>query len=341
MPTRPHLANVCSRYFAALAHEHNLNLHITPAMASEESAFPNRCEGTVAWNGSHLVDNSSRHTHVNVIYNLEYLLAAMRAPAFSATYHTADNSMCSPRDLPLVEHSRSPAIRSTLLLPIANEQRSVITSFADSPNVPERRWRTGLSWLLARIFQSNPPPRRCAWFGKQTGYAKVQHKYNLNRTRCNASQTDRQCVVALLDRPYVRFGTDGSAKDYDCMLSIDGNTYASNFKTSLQGGQLVVRVGGYNSTTRRRLSSYEWFEPFLRAGEHYVQTTIDALPETLRRVEAMGVAEMQRIARNGQRAFFALVNSTTIRCYVEQEIRRAAVGAGRLKLKPRSDVVVR
>ena len=102
------------------------------------------------------------------------------------------------------------------------------------------------------------------------------------------------------------------------MLSIDGNTWASNFRTSLHKGQLVVRVGGFFNKTR--WSSYEWFEPFLRPNYHFIQTSIDNLQDTLKRVKTMPISHLQAIASNGQNAFEALSNKTSISCYVRNTI---------------------
>ena len=323
----------CDAFYTLMASEFNLNLNVRPALTHTMNYTRNKCEAGIDWNGDGLsvhrmpvaeVQKSSgmfgvfrrqfdrwlgirnsesvrppKFIHESVVQNLKTLLELTKAPPFRGHLYTADNSMCHPLVDRLVEHSQSPFIRDTILLPIHNNQMKYI-----------QNWTAP----FARRIHN----RTCAWHGSRTGYATLQSKYNFNRTSCPNHLSDRQCVVRL-GLSNVSFGVHSAYKNYDCMLAIDGNTFASSFKTSLHLGQLVVRVGGF--ANGQRVSSYEWFEPFLKANYHYIQTDIDHLPTTLEKVRNMPTDKMQAIACNGQRAFSALVNETSVRCYVRKTVQ--------------------
>jgi len=310
----------CSDHMASIAREFNLTTDIsltTPSTGGPE--FPDsrfwsqQCESVVDWDG-HVIKNyflPGIHTHVHssVFENLKFLLEATRPPPFKGVLMTADNSMCKTGSHVLIEHSKSPLAR-TVLLPLSLPQMEY--------------FRHGLKWQKNRTIRS----KHCAWYGSMNGYANIQTLLNHNRSSCATSLTDRQCVL-VKKLPNMSFGRSLHYGKYDCMLAIDGNSWASSFKTSLEVGQLVVRVGGF--ANRTRLSSYEWFEPYLKHGEHFIQTTIDGLEETLARIKRMPLEELQRIARNGQRAFVALTTNESFRCYVHEAFRLVRNSSSGLK----------
>ena len=301
----------CHRYYRRLADTYNLNLQTELRMFPELPKWPDphyfsgggRCEADILWDGKRLNEKktSSRgYVHPLVVSNLRELLQRISPRAFRGTLYTPDNSMCVPRHHSLVEHSQSP-LKETTLLPIHANQMAFVRA---KTQLARRKLTT----------------KGCAWYGSNTGHAEIQHTLNVNRTRCKSHMNDRSCVVAM-GLPNVSFGNSVRYGSFDCMLAIDGNSYAGSFKTSLAKGQLVVRVGGFRN--HQRLSSYEWFEPYLRDREHYIQTTIDNLRATLREIEDMPLAELQRIAENGHRAFVALVNNRSIACHVHLVIARS------------------
>jgi len=267
------------------------------------------CETAVVWDGVNMTLNrtTEHFIHPEVIVNLRKLLQFITPTAFEADLFSADNGMCHTSRA-VIEHSRSPIelVKNSLLLPI--HQNQVAYWQQASLKIPR-----GLR------FRRRSP---CIWRGSKTGYAQLQHLYNHNRTLCNRWETDRECVLRVIPQELanVRFGSDRSYTSHDCVLCIDGNTWASSFKTALYNGQLAVRVGGVHK--HMRLSSYEWFEPYLNHGTHYIQTTIDNLASTLKVLNHTELEVLHQIALNGQKAFIALTNKTSIACHVRHEIMR-------------------
>lgn len=292
----------CVRYYEQLAAEFHLNLDTQPVF-SHEMTHPAKCEAHVAWNGKELSvmgQSANKLVHKEVLQNLKELLARVRAPRVRGHIYTGDNSMCHSLTDRLIEHSRSPFINDTILLPIHSNQMRYVREFVP-PKPRTLRQKT------------------CAWFGGNSGHAVLQSAFNKNRTRCDKAQTDRQCIVAM-NLSNVRFGKHAKYHEFDCILAIDGNGYSGSFKTSLENGQLAVRVGGFSHNTR--WSSYEWFEPFLRPNYHFIQTSVDNLRQTLEDIKAMPLGDARTIAANGQRAFSALVNETSIMCYVHNILQK-------------------
>mmetsp|Transcript_70132 Transcript_70132/g.116493 ORF Transcript_70132/g.116493 Transcript_70132/m.116493 type:complete len:311 (+) Transcript_70132:38-970(+) len=297
----------CEIYYKKLAVEFNLNLQTRPAFSHEGNythpTMQKKCEGNLHWRRN-LMTLSRTNDHRNgfvqpvVFANLFELLNLTQAPPFRGHLLTSDNSMCQPLVSRLVEHSRSPLIKDTILLPIHNNQMQYV-----------RRWTLPVKRTLTQ--------KTCAWYGGRTGQAYIQSEYNINRTSCPNTLTDRKCIVKM-KLPNISFGTHPQYNQFDCMLAIDGNGFAGSFKNALQSGQLTVRVGGFSNG--KRASSYEWFEPFLRPNYHYIQTSVDGLHDTLEHIKLMPMERIQTIATNGQSAFSALVNKTSIRCYVTNTI---------------------
>jgi len=238
------------------------------------------------------------YTHEFVVRNLELLLLFTNPAPFTGMIMTSDNGMCNSPKIPIIEHSRSP-LKNSILLPLH----------------PNQVWFWAKNYSTNKVTLNNS---NCVWYGSRTGYANIQSKFNVNRTRCSGFMTDRECVVNM-NLPNVRFGTHPTYLKNDCMLAIDGNAYAGSFKTALFHQKLAVRIGGFSKG--HRLSSYEWFEPFLQPDIHYIQTTIDMLHETLQRVAKMSMQKKQQIAMNGHKAFMALINKTSISCYVNLVVK--------------------
>ena len=109
----------------------------------------------------------------------------------------------------------------------------------------------------------------CAWRGGRTGWHALQSEFSRNRTTCHATQTDRQCVVAHTRNAAfmckkrvcpVRVQEDhGFLRDTQCILAVDGNTYAAIFSRTMLAGRLAVRIGGWDDARQRRSSSFEWW----------------------------------------------------------------------------------
>lgn len=296
----------CRQYYYDLTHEYNLNFE-TQLTQNFKNHHWHDCEAKITWNGTKMIENfittkiwpdkNRKYTHDFVVRNLERLLLFTNPSPFTGMIMTSDNGMCSSPKIPIIEHSQSP-IKNSILLPLHPNQ----------------------VWYWARNHSSNKVKlnnSNCVWYGSRTGYAHIQSKFNMNRTRCPMFMTDRECVVNM-NLQNVRFGTYPSYFKNDCILAIDGNAYAGSFKTALFHTKLAVRIGGF--LKGHRLSSYEWFEPFLRPDVHYIQTTIDSLHETLQRISKMSMQEKQQIASNGHRAFMALINKTSILCYVHNYV---------------------
>ena len=142
-------------------------------------------------------------------------------------------------------------------------------------------------------------------------------------SRCKSYETDRQCVVRL--RPAMldaRIGKSYRYWQHNCIVALDGNTWASSSKPTLIHEKLWLRVGGFDAASCSRVSYYEWFEPMLKAGVHYIQTTIDGLEGTLEDIEAMDEDKLLQIAQRGHRAFMAIANETSLACYAKLELQR-------------------
>ena len=164
------------------------------------------------------------------------------------------------------------------------------------------------------------------WRGSPTGYAP-EHGTNLGLRRdvCSAKETDRQCLVRLaaalpLD---AAFGTNATLFDHECIAAVNGNTWASVFKPALLRGRQVLRVGGA-SAADGWVSSYEWFEPYLVDGVHYVRTDFDRLGDGLRRMTALPDGDKRRMRRLARRAAEGLFSDDGLRCATVVAVRAYA-----------------
>ena len=280
---------------------------------------------------------------------LDQILRWARPPPLNVSIFTANNSWCVLPDgsrAVAVESSASPdgSLAQSVLLPLEPKQW-------EQPLRGRGRGRRLADWQPPFSF---PPRLRCRWRGSHSGDALLQSWTTRGRRSCLQNETDRQCVVnqglrgVKWDEPVmqVRDGTisfggnlaqlfappgQRGASDDDvfadgCVLAIDGNSYASIFGDALARGKLVVRVGGYRrepassadlspGAAGERLSYYQWFEPLLVSGRHYVQTTVDELPETVRRVQHMPLQKQRRIAKAAHEAASWLFSLRGRRCY--------------------------
>jgi len=295
----------CYNYYNALGQDYHLNTNTRLIQTFKTHSWP-KCEAKITWNGTNMIEHivtykkwpgekDRIYTHDFVVRNLEQLLLFTNtAPSFTGMVMTSDNGMCDSPKIPIIEHSQSP-LKNSILLPLHSNQ----------------------VWFWAKNYSTKKEVMLnnsdCVWYGGRTGYAHIQSAFNMNRTRCSKFMTDRECVVNM-HLPNIQFGSHLAYLENDCILAIDGNGYAGSLKTALYHQKLAIRVGGFSGGYR--LSSYEWFEPFLQDNIHYIQSSIDALPETLERVAKMSMKAKQQIASNGHKAFMALINKTSISCYV-------------------------
>ncbi|KAL1528845.1 hypothetical protein AB1Y20_010168 [Prymnesium parvum] len=113
-----------------------------------------------------------------------------------------------------------------------------------------------------------------------------------------------------------------------CVLAVDGRSQERRFARGLLQANLVMRVGGYDEAAplqSRRVSTYEWFEPLLREGVHYLQSDIDKLNASLWRGEDLFVrTDADRIRGRARAAALDLFSPRSIRCYSELAMREFA-----------------
>ena len=103
---------------------------------------------------------------------------------------------------------------------------------------------------------------------------------------------------------------------YPCSLALDGHSYASVFAPALLQAQAVVRVGGYNAGAplgQRRASWFQWFEPLLVEGLHYIRTDLDGLTKTLDRLPDVG--SLIAMGLRGQQMARSLFTQLSVDCY--------------------------
>jgi hypothetical protein len=75
----------------------------------------------------------------------------------------------------------------------------------------------------------------------------------------------------------------------------------------------MLRIGGWNNGVRA--SSYEWFEPLLVDGVHYLRTDIDHLEDARGKLSAMSDHQLHGIAWRGFRAARAIFSEPSRVCY--------------------------
>ena len=293
---------------------------------------------------------AERLTHRARLDRLHALVRALPSSvSFVAGLLTTDNGGCdalmagAPQRVLSVVESMPPweATRAPLLVPKLTTPQDALKTIR------------GVT-LARRPYEAGP----CRWRGTDTGYERLQAASNANRTLCNDEWTDRECVVALsravtlaglLDASFVKpapapvragislanleveaIQDDAPRTAPGCSLAVDGNAEAG-FAHDMLRGDLVVRLGGYDAHAlahESRASTYEWWEPLLVDGVHYVRTTVDHVEQTLRQRAggagaSKGVAAAQMngggddaaIARRGRAAMLDLMNATSVRCY--------------------------
>jgi hypothetical protein len=247
-----------------------------------------------------------------VLDHLERLVRASNPPPFNGTLYTADNGWHIGDSNQLVSAANPHELSGhTALLPLHTWHVQAAVRFA--PAAPPFAWDPAVL-------------HDCHWTGSKTGYAEVQTKLNANRTKCGTRETDRECVVRLLGGvvapPGVAFlkqvgRTKVPREDLfnrtACLLAIDGNSFAGILFQGLLSGRAMLRVGGWS--TGKRVSSYEWFEPLLVEGVHYIRTDIDHVADAVRTVREMPLAELEAIARRGYNAAKSLFTERSQNCY--------------------------
>ena len=318
----------CARYWTDLTAEFNLNeldlnqmSHATPGPALNGGECGRirpsslKCEAFIAWNGTTLTAThypDQKWVHPPIIDMIESFANWSGLEPFEFDEHTHDGGACvSSKDRPIVLHSEPPPEwnMETVLWPIYGIMYTQIPKWLQNPpDGADDPWKS---------------KTQCIWRGAATGGAGSQAACNRGRNSCKTKETDRQCLLRL--KPGKLDAAFGKAADYwrhNCIVSVDGNTWASSLKPSLVHGKLALRVGGFNASSRTRLSYYEWYEPMLKAGVHYIQTTIDDLEATIEDIDVMDEDELQQIAVRGQQAFLAISNETSLACYGKLELQR-------------------
>ena len=219
------------------------------------------CEACVRWDGAKLQarQRTLSVVHSDVLRRMEAVLLAASAPPFSAYVNTRDNAFCHVAGQiadHVAGHGFSPPalLRAQTLLPLQLDQLEwIIIPNTTKPGQQPQRWP---------VFDG------CFWRGGNTGWHKIQSAFNVNRTTCLQTQTDRQCVVNrhmpkanLMCRKRKCPATAADRQTIErsqCMLAVDGNSYATIFSRIMLAGRLAVRVGGWDALTQRRLSTFEW-----------------------------------------------------------------------------------
>jgi len=277
------------------------------------------CEACVRWDGAKLQarQRTASLVHSDVLRRMEAVLLAASAPPFSTYVNTRDNAFCHVAGQMadhVAGHGFSPPalLRAQTLLPLQADQLEWIIM----PNTTKSDQQPQL-W---------PAFDGCLWRGGNTGWHRVQSAFNVNRTTCMQTQTDRQCVVnrhmpkaSLMCRKRKCPATTADRQAIErsqCMLAVDGNSYATIFSRIMLAGRLAVRVGGWDAATQRRLSSFEWYEPLLVAGKHYISTSVDDLGVAIEWIASRPDAWRRRVALKGQAAIQALLAERSILCYV-------------------------
>ena len=263
----------CSVHFKELVRQHGIvdprnafrRLKDAAEAARDEAAVVSainrglmlECEACVFWDGERLqIKKRMPATHPDVLDRLKRLLAESASPPLKAYVNTRDNGFChvagatasrvltmgaSPMELAPVE----------TLLPLHANQFEWIDQV--SPSGSQLPW---------------PSFSGCAWRGGRTGWYTLQSEFSLNRTTCHATQTDRQCVVARTRNaafmckkrvcPAVTRDDRRFLQDTQCIMAVDGNTYATVFSRAMLAGRLAIRIGGWDAELQRRSSSFEW-----------------------------------------------------------------------------------
>lgn len=271
-----HTSEGCAAHFNGLVrrhgivHPHDALGRLKRAAAHDggrgEAAFTSaverglvlECEACVNWDGERLqIKERTQATHPDFFGRLRHLLAEAAAPPLRAYVNTRDNGFCHVARAPASRVLTSGASPTELapaetLLPLHANQFEWIDNVATVTSA-----------------QAWPSFAGCAWRGGRTGWHALQSEFSRNRTKCHVTQTDRQCVVARTRNAAfmckkrvcpVRTQEDhGFLRDTQCILAVDGNTYATIFSRTMLAGRLAVRIGGWDATKQRRSSSFEWW----------------------------------------------------------------------------------
>eukprot|EP01062_Namystynia_karyoxenos_P040394 TRINITY_DN29462_c0_g1_i1.p1 TRINITY_DN29462_c0_g1~~TRINITY_DN29462_c0_g1_i1.p1 ORF type:complete len:548 (+),score=35.52 TRINITY_DN29462_c0_g1_i1:82-1725(+) len=257
-----------------------------------------------------------------------------------------------PRAAVVISHSRPHPrfVPHSLLLPLSGNQAFASTernqSFAGG------QW--GRMQHAVRVVDGtvaatghNPPPElrlyqelrravpwearvpRAIWRGAPTGTPLTQHLWGLP-----PNTTARRQLMRVAERAAQDPGSAGvldvafgklplkELMRHRIVLAVDGHSYASVLKHALLAGSLTVRVGGAPDPESRDLgSSFEWFEPLLRPGVHYLRARSDA-SDLLDKVRwALGNdAEARAVAARGAALMQALQHPLSALCYTRRAL---------------------
>lgn len=284
----------------------------------EKNIMETRLEACFFWDGkrSTVLDKTgvvvssggkSPFTHGIIADHFQHIVQTVKPPPFNATISTHDNGW--HRGGPNMVHSANPQCfaEHTTILPLAKENRPSL--FKPDEGVHK------MYNSPAQFTWDEAAAADCGWAGSGgTGYSHIQSVLNVNRTVCKITETDRECVLGM-KLPGVAGGRRKSLfSSSKCLMAIDGNSFASIFRDGLLHGKLVLRVGGYNHG--KRVSSYEWFEPLLVEGVHYMRSDIDHLRGSLSSIRAPeSHRRIREIAETGFNAARKLFSGTSVLCY--------------------------
>ena len=283
------------------------------------------CEAVLFAHGGELhVYDPSGMVHVSFVHafriaQLQEIVRALPADEvqFVAGIFTSDNGGCA---IPRVLGGQADVEVGHVLDALSGPTRS------SAPLMVPMHTNQALDYLedlMAKPRQQKQKFDRCTWHGSPTGYGDVQAKYDANRTSCEDTESDRECVVRLAAEwgmGGIDFETSDDIFQEPCLLAIDGNSYSGLFKEGLMQENLMVRVGGYAASAagaEKHSSTYEWYEPLLSEGIHYLRTDIDHLHERLQslpgRTEQHRFA-LEKIAHQGSEAARELFQRESILC---------------------------
>lgn len=301
---------------AALRSAAECNWPDAPTLFESERSRPP--EGCVWWDGRHFhkvatLNPRARNPflHVGVLDALASVVAVANPAPFNATVVTHDNGWHASNSNQIVVAANPYALRnSTALLPLHKWHMLGASLFG--PQAKPFKWDPKL-------------PQVCQWGGSHTGHPELQVALNANRTKCGPRETDRECVVRLVGKQsggkvaFLERDGHASKPRHDmfnstaCLLAVDGHSFAGILFQGMLEGKVMLRVGGY--TEGKRVSAYEWFEPLLVSGIHYLRADIDHLESAMAEVAAMPSSQLGRIARNGYAAAKALFTVPSSTCY--------------------------
>eukprot|EP00756_Hemistasia_phaeocysticola_P052959 Hpha_TRINITY_DN28292_c0_g1::TRINITY_DN28292_c0_g1_i1::g.116772::m.116772 len=109
------------------------------------------------------------------------------------------------------------------------------------------------------------------WRGQRSGHRDLHHAWGVS-----GNKTMREIVVdsGALNASFDKIAMK-ELLSHQAVVALDGFSFSSIMKPALMSGAAVLRVGGAGGLAEKRMSAYEWFEPFLVDGRHYIQVGVD------------------------------------------------------------------